>query len=112
MKKLFSILRSKPKRVAECVIWFFVCTAICLIVGITLKRIWSIVFYLYMIIPISHIICFEEPLDIHDKMQIMYQYVSVAVIICLILLPQQFTWFFLTINLLSCVAMVVTVIHQ
>ena len=68
MKKLFSILKSKPKRAIECLVWFFMCTAICLIVGTALRTVWPILFYLYMIIPLSHIVLFVDPLNIYDKL--------------------------------------------
>lgn len=110
MKNLSRVFKSKPKRVVECLIWFFVCTAIILIVGISLKKIWPILFYFYMIIPLSHIIFFVEPLNIYDKLQIAYHYISVVSIICIILLPTPFTWMFFAISLLSCIAMVVTVL--
>ena len=102
-------LLKKPLRFIELILWSVFWITVSFIVCVVLKKLWPILFLFYIVIPISHLTCFHEPLLWHEKLNIATQYILFICVGLFIFAPESLFWLYATVAILDCSVMFFTV---
>ena len=105
MKKLLK----KPLRLIELILWTVFWGAISLTVSITLGKAWPLLLLLFIIIPTSHILCFDEHMLWNEKLHVASQYIQFICIGLFIFAPESLFWLYCVIAILNTLFMFFTI---